>query len=579
MAVTTYRAANFQTGLTLNMPGGTGTGTSTWTLNQSTANLPSGTFRFIVYTDEATFATTKEICEGTVTGGFTVSVTARNAEGDTTAIDHPNGSIFAIVNTAGMENAQNDAIADLYLTGGTAVVTAGEAYAATTAVTNNNVAQAYSLPTLLQQDSTTGKWLKTAGTLALGARVRLAMAYEASSGDGASVRIYLPGSTITVASMTAEVGRTASTSLTSGAVETTVLPPYYSYIGWWASATSFVFVGLIFNNVNGKQLQTPVISGEAFSVRDALYLDNVTGKAFKAINNISRRASGWYNQMIAAQAATGVDQTVLAYTNGAVVTGFSGLTPGAAYYPSSTAGTLSTTRTLYNAQFGYAQDASTFVLSNGGKNNDWEIEQAVTAGENWTAGDLLYQKKSDGRFYRADADVAESGICEVPAIALQTHTGGAASTQAALFPGSILFGLPSGTLGDRIYPSATTGAAQANTPASYDTFYRVLGFFIGTNILNFTPQEMQFLPTGIQEKGYCGATGISGGQGGMGINFKKIMVNAPSSLTLTVAYDDGSGGTKTPTAVGITRFGFFLTVTSSAGITYARGYTYQTVGN
>ena len=49
------------------------------------------------------------------------------------------------MNTAGMENAQNDAIADLYLTGGTAVVTAGEAYAATTAVTNNNVAQAYSL--------------------------------------------------------------------------------------------------------------------------------------------------------------------------------------------------------------------------------------------------------------------------------------------------------------------------------------------------------------------------------------------------------------------------------------------------
>jgi hypothetical protein len=582
MAVTTYRAANFQDGLTLNMPGGTGTGTSTWTLNQSTASLPSGTFRFIVYTNLATFSTTKEICEGSVTGANTVSVTLRNAEGDTTAIDHPNGSIFAIVNTAGMENAQNDAIADLYLTGGTAVVTAGEAYSATTAVTNNNVAQAYSLPTLLQQDSTTGKWLKMAGTISLGARVRIAMAYEASSGDGASVRIYLPGSVITLGTaQTSEVGRIASNSLTSGAVESTVLPPYYSYVGWWASATTFKFEGLIFNNVNPKQIQTPVTSGEAFSVRDALYIKASDGRAYKADAVTSQESGTCYTPLFAAQAATGAAQTVLAFTPGAYITGFSGLTPGVPYYP-GTAGAISTTRGKFSRVLGYAVSSTEFLFVPG-KDSDDLILRGIVAGENWTVGEALYQKKSDGRYYRADTDVAESGICENPAFAFATHTGGAGSEQLVYLPGSNFFSVVSGTAGDRAYPSATTGAIALNTPPSYDTFYRVLGLFFRGNSFLFTPQEMQFLPTGIQEKGYVAAGEYAQlgqiVQVSVGVNFKKVMVNTPSSITLTSTATQYAG---TPTANNITRFGFRFFVAESANPggqqTWWAG-TYQTVGN
>lgn len=581
MAVTTYRAANFQDSLTLNMPGGTGTGTSTWTLNQSTASLPSGTFRFIVYTNLATFSTTKEICEGSVTGANTISVTARGSEG-TNAVDHPNGSIFAIVNTAGMENAQNDAIADLYLTGGTAVVTAGEAYAATTAVTNNNVAQAYSLPTLLQQDSTTGKWLKMAGTIGLGARVRIAMAYEASSGDGASVRIYLPGSVITLGTaQTAEVGRIASNSLTSGAVESTVLPPYYSYIGWWASATTFKFEGLIFNNINPKQIQTPVTSGEAFSVRDALYIKASDGRAYKADAATSQESGTCYTPLFAAQAATGAAQTVLAFTPGAYITGFSGLTPGVPYYP-GTAGAISTTRGKFSRVLGYAVSSTEFLFVPG-KDSDDLILRGIVAGENWTVGEALYQKKSDGRYYRADTDVAESGICENPAFAFATHTGGAGSEQLVYLPGSNFFSVVSGTAGDRAYPSATTGAIALNTPPSYDTFYRVLGLFFRGNSFLFTPQEMQFLPSGIQERGFCGAVSRSGGTGnpstiiGTPANFKKVMSNTPSSITFTAAAS--SNVTTGPTADYISRFGFIFVMANSAASQYSWWGTYQTVGN
>lgn len=462
-------------------------------------------------------------------------------------------------------------------------VTAGEAYAATTAVTNAGSNQAYSLPTLLQQDSGTGKWFKMDGdTVGLGARLRVGMAYEASAGDGSSVKIYLPGSLITgLSAMTAEVGRTASNSVTSGAVESTVLPPYYTYIGWWPTATTFMFEGHIFNNASPRLITVPVTSGEAFSVRDALYISDIDGKAYKAVNNTSRRAAGWYAKAIAAQAATGVDQIVQAYPPGSIIIGYSGLTPGAEYYPSSTAGTLvagTGFKPLYAAGYGYAMSSSVLMFESLEK-NDNSVTQSVSAGENWTIGDHLYLKKSDGRYYKVDADVAESGIAEMVAVACATHTGGAASAQTVFFPGSIIFGTIGGTVGDRTYPSGTPGAVVANTPASYDTYYRPMGYFPVTNIYHLLPQEMQFLPTGIQEKGYCGTTGISGGQAGHGVNFKKIMVNTPSSITLTQVYTDGLGTTNAPTANGISRFGFTLIQTASVATTYIRGYTYQTNGN
>jgi len=443
MAVTTYRAANFQTGLTLNMPGGTGTGTSTWTLNQSTASLPTGTFRFLVYTDENTFSTTKEICEGAVTGGFTVNVTLRNAEGDTTAVNHPNGSIFAIVNTAGMENAQNDAIADLYT---------------------------------------------------------------------------LNSSTVSI------------------------------------------------------------VSGEAFSIRDALYIKSSDGRAYKAGSNIFDGGTA-YCPLFAAQAAAGAALTVSAYSPGALISGFSGLTLGAPYYAAPTAGSITTTIGKFNRVLGYAVSSTDFLFVPG-RDGDNVVLRGITAGENWTVGDVLYHKKSNGAWYRADSDTAESGICEEPAIAFSTHSTGAGVDELVYLPGSNFFSVLSGASGDRAYPSATTGAIALNTPPSYDTFYRVLGFFFRANSFEFTPQEMQFLPTGIQEKGYCGMGVYTDGSFGKTYtsvhNFVKKMVNTPSSLTLTVvnqAYIDSV------TVASITRFGFRLDIVPIAvGRSFWEG-TYVTVGN
>ena len=92
-----------------------------------------------------------------------------------------------------------------------------------------------------------------------------------------------------------------------------------------------------------------------------------------------------------------------------------------------------------------------------------------------------------------------------------------------------------------------------------------------------------FLPTGIQEKGFCGAVSRSGGTGnpstiiGTPINFKKVMVNTPSSITFTVvATSNVTGG---PSADYISRFGFIFVIANSAASQYSWWGAYTTVGN
>jgi hypothetical protein len=104
---------------------------------------------------------------------------------------------------------------------------------------------------------------------------------------------------------------------------------------------------------------------------------------------------------------------------------------------------------------------------------------------------------------------------------------------------------------------------------------------------------MEFLPTGIQEKGYVGGGNSMSGTSAVSAspyegvyyatNFKKIMVNTPASITLTT---DSSNNSATLIVDRINRFGFLYRVNYSAGSSYAGtntqtwiGSFYQTVGN
>ena len=394
-------------------------------------------------------------------------------------------------------NLRDDAIAL------TETVTSGEAYSATTPVTIAGVNQTYSLPTFLYESG--GKWFKVVGNTVSGARTRIGMALDQATAADESVRIYLPGSLVNVTGSpgptTSELGRIGSTSITAGAIELTTRPPYYTLVGFFPTLATFHFLGPVINNTLWHQVTIPVVSGGSFSANDVILPSAATGKWVQASNTFT--ASSQAELLIAAQAATGADQVVQAYLPGSMVPAT--VSNGVPYYLGAS-GAMSTTlggTLLVHLGIGYDNllHFNPTIL-----NRNSNFQESVLAGENWTAGDILYQKSSDGQFYRADTDVAESGICEKPAIALATHTGGSGSRQIVYFPGALIRGLFTISTYTRMYPSATTGGYSTSTPPSYDTFYRPIAYATEANVVRLEPQEMQFLPTGIQEKGYCGTT-------------------------------------------------------------------------
>jgi hypothetical protein len=232
--------------------------------------------------------------------------------------------------------------------------------------------------------------------------------------------------------------------------------------------------------------------------------------------------------------------------------------------------------------YGYAI-SSTELLFIPGNDTENLILQSVVAGENWTSGSFLYLKRSDSRFYKVDKATAESGIGSQLAIAFNTQTGGAGTNQIVIMPGSVVSGYFYFSAALAILPG-TSGGVIDQTSINYDQFYRTMGYSLkldGTfNTFHFLPQQMEFIPTGIQEKGYVGMGQQAAGGGGniaaMGVNFKKIMSNTPSGITFTaITSTNISSG---PTAQDINRFGFYATVTCSA-TPFKWSGTYQTVGN
>jgi len=207
----------------------------------------------------------------------------------------------------------------------------------------------------------------------------------------------------------------------------------------------------------------------------------------------------------------------------------------------------------------------------------------VTTGEAYSAGDLLYIKASDGRAYKTDADAAESGICEFPLMAAEASTG-AAQTKLAYTPGRLVTGLSGLTAGSRYYPSSTAGAITATEP-SQDLFWRVIGKAISTTELMFAPLEMQWLPTGRQEKGYVGMglTLLDHTYSSVGdvyytiMKFNHTMVNAPSSITFTADVDNNFGAFSTH---GTTRrWGGMCKSTADAAAAANGSAYFVTVGN
>ncbi len=129
-----------------------------------------------------------------------------------------------------------------------------------------------------------------------------------------------------------------------------------------------------------------------------------------------------------------------------------------------------------------------------------QILATQTAGENLTAGNSVYLKESDQRWYNTDADLSATFAGTKRGIAVSTQTTG--NTLSILIAG-IQTGYVGLTAGAPYYASNTAGAIST----SAGTFTVFVGTALSTTTLLFD-QYQRDIPTGAQKDALAGTQGV-----------------------------------------------------------------------
>lgn len=117
--------------------------------------------------------------------------------------------------------------------------------------------------------------------------------------------------------------------------------------------------------------------------------------------------------------------------------------------------------------------------------SDGPATNAFQAGESVTVMDLVYFK-SDGKWWKTDADAAATAGGVLLAISLETKSANEAMNVA--LPGSIVRDDTwAWTVGAPVYVSVTAGAITATQPSGTDDVVRVVGFALSADAIWFQP--------------------------------------------------------------------------------------------
>jgi len=130
-----------------------------------------------------------------------------------------------------------------------------------------------------------------------------------------------------------------------------------------------------------------------------------------------------------------------------------------------------------------------------------QVITGQSAGENLTAGNTIYFKTSDQKWYKTDAQ--DTTKCEGVKLGIALSTTTINNTIAS---GVQLLGVytTSGlTAGSKYYLSDTDGAISV-TPGTYSAF---VGWALSTTTLLFAPKEFE-IPTGREKAAMAGSTGV-----------------------------------------------------------------------
>lgn len=138
------------------------------------------------------------------------------------------------------------------------------------------------------------------------------------------------------------------------------------------------------------------------------------------------------------------------------------------------------------------------VVAGGAVSFDQQVVTNQTAGENLTAGNIVYFKESDQKWWKADADLTATFDQLKLGVALATVSADASVSIGISGPIAQFSGL---TLGSRYYLSNTAGGVS--TSAGTNRVF--LGWALTATTIIFSPREIE-IPTGGQRDAMAGTT-------------------------------------------------------------------------
>lgn len=485
------------------------------------------------------------------------------------------------ITAVGVGNIRKDALLN------TETVIAGETIAAYT------TAGSITFPTVVYLNGT--KWYKanSNGTvLGAGYVQAVGLAVTAAAADGSTFTVAKPGSRITTELFPSISGITAGMNLfpsatTPGGIsifDSTTMRAY-RLLGFVDSSNSFDFNPTDNNTLPSGKTIDYFTSGEAIAQYDTCFV-STDGLLYRCNTAFSNRAQP-KKVLVAQHSVSGSGFQVRCKHSGitSINKGSQGFTTGLPVYITSNYGEVTTDNNGFvgsavskGREIGIAISTTQALLFDSGFTSEQIKIGLFVSGDIWAARDLLYFDKTTRTVKRADADVPASGIMEFPLIAVASN-GTSGAPVACYLPGSVITGYGGFGAGDRLYPSSSPGGYTATF--NPDLFQRCIGFVRDSDTVVFEPQEMLFLPTGIQEKGIF-AVGVDGsGPAVNTVNFRKCMSNIPSSITFTIVNQLRLNIGPAAWTSMINKWGFDLGA-SFTGTAGQQGYvtgTFQTVGN
>jgi hypothetical protein len=291
--------------------------------------------------------------------------------------------------------------------------------------------------------------------------------------------------------------------------------------------------------IDGRAIFTGT-AGESLSQFDLVYL-NADGKWYKAKADAETTASSYGLVTQSGGISLNGSGTI---SGPGMLTGMSGLTPGAIYYLSNaTAGAWTTAAPVigsWEVCLGIALSSSTFLFEPGyiafQRTEDLDNTVMGTAGEVLAEFQVVYSDPADSGKYKKAKNNGTAR--QASAVGLVVEVGGIGNGSVGRIRtlGKISNGSWSWTPGDDLYLDSTSGGLIATKPSTIGEYVTHLGYAISaTDIWLFPVPSSQIIsslgptgPTGPQ--GSLGQTGPTGPQGPTADNSNYFLVDGSRAL-------------------------------------------------